>query len=304
MNLEQMQYIAEVDRTHSISLAAESLHISQAAISQSIALLEKEIGIVIFKRSRLGTTSTNEGKHIIRIANEILNKVNEIRDEAMYLSNSYSGELVIASIPSLFITLLPQVLSKFKSDFPNVKLTIREIGSKEITEGILKDEVDIGLIILSEEMKHKASKSLTIESLLEGKMNVCVSKKSPLASRDKLKVKDLRQHSLVIYNGQNWSSYIDSYKQSIGLFNILCTTDNSEAIKRMVAENLAISLLTDVMLLNDAYVRNGDIITIPLVDYKPETIQFSVVYPKGGKEKLIQKFLEYLKESSKVLMPR
>ncbi|YBV93540.1 LysR family transcriptional regulator (plasmid) [Bacillus sp. PK9-021] len=303
MNLEQMQYIAEVDRTHSISLAAENLHISQAAISQSIALLEKEIGVVIFKRSRLGTTSTNEGKQIIRIANEILNKVNEIRDEAMYLNSSYSGELVIASIPSLFITLLPQVLSKFKSDFPKVKLTIREIGSKEITEGVLKDEVDIGLVILSDEMNHKASRSLTIESLLEGKMNVCVSKNSPLASRDNLKVKDLRHHPLVIYSGQNWSSYIDRYEQSVGLFNVLCTTDNSEAIKRMIAENLAISLLTDVMLLNDTYVKNGDIIAIPLRDYKPETIQFSVVYPKAGKEKLIQKFLEYLKESSKELMP-
>ena len=303
MNLEQMQYIAEVDRTHSISLAAENLHISQAAISQSIALLEKEIGVVIFRRSRLGTTSTNEGKQIIRIANEILNKVNEIRDEAMYLNSSYSGELVIASIPSLFITLLPQVLSKFKSDFPKVKLTIREIGSKEITEGVLKDEVDIGLIILSDEMNYKVSRSLTIESLLEGKMNVCVSKNSPLASKNKLKVKDLRHHPLVIYSGQNWNSYIDNYEQSVGLFNVLCTTDNSEAIKRMIAENLAISLLTDVMLLNDAYVKNGDIIAIPLIDYKPEIIQFSVVYPKAGKEKLIQKFLEYLKESSKELMP-
>ncbi|MDF1964696.1 LysR family transcriptional regulator [Priestia megaterium] len=302
MNLEQMQYIAEVDRTHSISLAAENLHISQAAISQSIALLEKEIGVVIFKRSRLGTTSTNEGKQIIRIANEILNKVNEIRDEAMYLNSSYSGELVIASIPSLFITLLPQVLSKFKSDFPKVKLTIREVGSKEITEGVLKDEVDIGLVILSDEMNYKASRSLTIESLLEGKMNVCVSKNSPLASKDKLKVKDLKHHPLVIYSGQNWNSYIDSYEQSVGLFNVLCTTDNSEAIKRMIAENLAISLLTDVMLLNDAYVKNGDIVAIPLIDYKPETIQFSVVYSKSGKEKLIQKFLEYLKESSKELM--
>ncbi|MEH6888128.1 LysR family transcriptional regulator, partial [Priestia megaterium] len=281
MNLEQMQYIAEVDRTHSISLAAENLHISQAAISQSIALLEKEIGVVIFKRSRLGTTSTNEGKQIIRIANEILNKVSEIRDEAMYLNSSYSGELVIASIPSLFITLLPRVLSKFKSDFPKVKLTIREIGSKEITEGVLKDEVDIGLVILSDEINHKAARSLTIASLLEGKMNVCVSKNSPLASRDNLKVKDLRHHPLVIYSGQNWSSYIDRYEQSVGLFNVLCTTDNSEAIKRMIAENLAISLLTDVMLLNDAYVKNGDIIAIPLIDYKPETIQFSVVYPKA-----------------------
>ena len=303
MNLEQMQYIAEVDRTHSISLAAENLHISQAAISQSIALLEKEIGVVIFKRSRLGTTSTNEGKQIIRIANEILNKVNEIRDEAMYLNSSYSGELVIASIPSLFVTLLPQVLSKFKSDFPKVKLTIREIGSKEITEGVLKDEVDIGLIILSDEMNYKVSRSLTIESLLEGKMNVCVSKNSPLASKNKLKVKDLRHHPLVIYSGQNWSSYIENYEQSVGLFNVLCTTDNSEAIKRMIAENLAISLLTDVMLLNDAYVKNGDIVAIPLIDYKPEIIQFSVVYPKSGKEKLIQKFLEYLKESSKELVP-
>ncbi|MFJ8527537.1 LysR family transcriptional regulator [Bacillus sp. NPDC094106] len=74
MNLEQMEYIKEISRTQSISLAAKNLHVSQAAVSQSISLLERELGVKLFIRSRLGTTPTKEGKNIIRKALEIIKR--------------------------------------------------------------------------------------------------------------------------------------------------------------------------------------------------------------------------------------
>jgi DNA-binding transcriptional LysR family regulator len=151
MNLEQMEYIKEVARTQSISLAAQNLHVSQAAISQSISLLEKELGIILFKRSRLGTTPTDEGRKIIKTAMEIVSKVDEIRDEAKSTTVSYTGELKIAAIPSLFMTLLPRTLSMFKNEFPQVKVLITEMGGKEIIEEVNKYKIDLGLIVLNEE---------------------------------------------------------------------------------------------------------------------------------------------------------
>lgn len=294
MNLEQMEYISEVSKTSSISLAAQNLHVSQAAISQSISLLEKEIGIIIFKRSRFGTTPTDEGKFVIKTANEILNKVNEIRDEGKFLNSSYTGELNIASIPSLFITLLPQTLAKFKKDFPKVKISIKEMGGREIIDEISKNRIDLGLTILTDEIKKNSNKYFKAQTLLDGRMNVCVSKDSPLASKDTLTIKELKDYPLVIYGGKNWNKYIEDFEQNVGLFNILFTTNNSEAIKRMVAEGLAISLLTDVMLINDIYVNNGDIVTIPLIDYKPNIISFGAIRFTNKKEKITKKFLEYL----------
>lgn len=301
MNLEQLEYISEVSRASSISLAAQNLHVSQAAISRSISLLEKEIGIIIFKRSRFGTTPTDEGKFIIKTANEILNKVNEIRDEGKFLNSSYTGDLNIASIPSLFITLLPQTLSKFKKDFPKVRISIKEMGGREIIDEISKNKIDLGLTILTDEIKNSSNKSFKTQTLLNGRMNVCVSKDSPLASKDTLSIKEIKGYPLVIYGGKNWSEYIEDFEHNVGLFNVLFTTNNSEAIKRMVSEGLAISLLTDVMLTNDIYVNNGHIVTIPLIDYKPDIITFGAIRFTNKKEKIIKKFLEYLQIYAKNL---
>src|SRR4051812_16809292 len=107
MNFEQLEYIKEVIETKSMSIAAENLHVSQSAISQSISLLEKEFGIQLFKRSRIGTFPTDEGKNIIKKLLEILKKTDELKEEVQSITSSFSGELKIATIPSIFMTFLP-----------------------------------------------------------------------------------------------------------------------------------------------------------------------------------------------------
>src|SRR3954465_14477139 len=127
MNFEQLEYIKEVIETRSMSIAAKNLHVTQSAISQSISLLEKEFGVQIFKRSRNGTIPTDEGKGIITKVLEILKKADELKEEVQSLTSSYNGELKIATIPSIFMTTLPKTLSKFKIDFPQIKVTIMEM---------------------------------------------------------------------------------------------------------------------------------------------------------------------------------
>ena len=58
MNMEQFEYVSAIARTGSISIAAEQLHVSQAAISKAISKLELELGFKLFTRSRLGTEAT------------------------------------------------------------------------------------------------------------------------------------------------------------------------------------------------------------------------------------------------------
>ena len=56
MNLEQLEYVVEIAKTQSFSAASEHLHVTQSAISQSIHRLEKELGLILFERSRQGPT--------------------------------------------------------------------------------------------------------------------------------------------------------------------------------------------------------------------------------------------------------
>ncbi|WP_379157794.1 LysR family transcriptional regulator [Paenibacillus sp. sgz5001063] len=241
MNLEQIEYIVKVANKGSYTKAAQDLHVTLSAISQSISLLETELGVTLFTRSRgLGALPTIEGKQIIKKASEVLVKVNELKDEAKSCSNTLSGELKIATIPGP-MHLLVDVVSKFKEDYPQVKIEIFEKGPKEILHDLEHSNIDIGLIVLAEEFIEK-SEHLTFEKLLEGKMVVGVSKNSPLALEKKITPEQLVGQTLVLYDDEDLWDHTQALISMFGQANILFTTNNTKAIQNAVNRGLAITI--------------------------------------------------------------
>ncbi|MDQ0862058.1 LysR family transcriptional regulator [Bacillus sp. V2I10] len=185
MHLEQLKYIVKVAETRSISIASQNLHVSQSTISKAITNLEEELQIKLFKRSRLGAIPTVEGKNIIKKAYEIVVKLNEIQEEVEAQTPLINGELNLSASPSLFTPILLKTLSNLKKDYPNLRIVITEKKSPNIIEDILQGKIDIGLAMI-DEINWKAHEELVFETLLEGKIMVCVSKHSLLAFSDYL----------------------------------------------------------------------------------------------------------------------
>ncbi|OKP99514.1 LysR family transcriptional regulator [Paenibacillus sp. P46E] len=241
MNLEQIEYIVEVAKKGSFTKAAQDLHVTLSAISQSISLLETELGMTLFTRSRgLGAVPTIEGNQIIQKASEVLLKVNELKEEAKSCSNTLSGELKIATIPGP-MHLLVDVVSTFKEDYPQVKIEIFEKGPREILNDLEHSNIDIGLIVLAEDFIER-SEHLTFEKLLEGKMVVGVSKDSPLASEKKITPEQLVGQPLVLYDDEDLWDHTKALISRFGQANILFTTNNTKAIQNAVNRGLAITI--------------------------------------------------------------
>lgn len=297
MNIEQLGYVREVVECKSMSLAAQRLHISQSAISQSILLLEKELGIQLFKRSRLGTFPTDEGKHVIRKALEILKKVEEMNEEVQQITAVYRGELRIATISSLFMTYLPKALARFKKDFPQVNVSVAEAENMEIIDQVLQNEADVGLLAINELAGEKLPESLVFASVHDqGGLNVIVSKDSPLVLNQELRLRDILEYPLVLFSTSFWSQLTAEIEKSNGPLNVIFTTRNSEVVKRTVSEGLGIGLMSDLMLKDDPYVETGRIVPIPLVGYPLfSNSSFGGIYAKGRNGAgLAGKFIEYI----------
>ncbi|MBE5101588.1 LysR family transcriptional regulator [Priestia aryabhattai] len=263
MHIEQLKYIVEVTKTRSISVAAQNLHVSQSTISKAITNLEQELEIKLFKRSRLGAIPTAEGKNIIKKAYEIVVKLHEIEEEAQAQTSLINGELNLSVSPSLLTPILPKSLSNFKKDYPNFRIVMTEKKSTDIVEDILQGKIDIGLAMI-DEINWKSHDELIFETLIEGKIMVCVSKHSPLAFSDNLAPEELINEAVVMYDGGRWQEFISIFMNRYGSMNILFSSNNTEVIKKAVAEGLAISFLIDIALKDDHYVKSGEIIPIPL----------------------------------------
>ena len=144
MNLEQLEYVVEIAKTQSFSAASEHLHVTQSAISQSVHRLEKELGIILFERSRQGTHPTPEGKQFIAKALDILQRIDELKSLNAEAS-SLSGELHVATFPSV-MPYLVQSAADMKREHPQLNISIEEKGSMEIIEDIRNNKTHLGFI--------------------------------------------------------------------------------------------------------------------------------------------------------------
>lgn len=126
MNFEQLTYVKKIYELESIIQAADKMHVSQSAMSQSLRALEFELGYQLFERSRRGTFATEIGQRIIPYIIDILDARTQLLQEVDSLKSNLTGSLKIATIPTLFNKIIPKALSAFKKDFPHIEVQVFE----------------------------------------------------------------------------------------------------------------------------------------------------------------------------------
>jgi LysR family transcriptional activator of glutamate synthase operon len=261
VQIEQLQYLVEVDKTGSISAAAQNLHVSQSAISKSILRLEHDLGLTLFTRSRTGIIPTSPGEQLIRKANEVISKLQEFSDIVDELSAMANRKIKLETVP-MFMLILSQSLELLMNENPHTEIDITEKSSKEIIQDVRQNTIDIGFVVLNSEVKNDSE--LDYQVLMEATTYVCVNKNSPLAGKEYLTPEDVIDQRIVIYNGsiKEWfSHYFDKHHPIT--YSII--TNNIETIKGAVARGSAISFLSELTVKNHAFLESGDIVAIPLL---------------------------------------
>ena len=259
MNLEQLECIVEVAKCGSLTRAAQNRLMTVAGVSRSISLLEQELNMQIFIRSRSGAVQTPEGEMIIQKAKNILKEVQELRIEAQNYSGINNSKIRIGTIPGP-MGLLVDVLTQLKKEYPGLQLEIIEGGTVDLIGEISAGNLDLAFVLLSN--VNQKYPELYFEEIIEGGLVIGVSKQSPLAAKSRITLEDLRNSSFVIYDDK----YIADIVSRLGeTADILFRTNHVEAIHRAVRENLAITIATDFSLKGYPWIKpGGDITLIPL----------------------------------------
>ncbi|MBO9129445.1 LysR family transcriptional regulator [Bacillus sp. 165] len=301
MHIEQLEYIVKVAETGSISIAAQDLHVSQSGISQAITKLEEELGVKIFKRyRRLGAVPTEEGKTLIKKAYEVLLRLRDFKEEAQAYNTVLSRNLKLAAIPSFMMHLLEPVAS-FKNAYPNVNIEISEKGVQHIIEHVQNNEIDIGLITIYNDVFTK-KENLIFDVLLEGKMKVYVSKKSPFALHKSITPQQLTTQNIILYSEDYMTRFVSNLISKVGPLNVLFTSNNTEVIKKAIVEGLGISFGPDFSLQHDPYVLSGDIVPLEIIQYDQVNVGVGWVRFENNHFSInTRKFLEHFKNHSRML---
>jgi DNA-binding transcriptional LysR family regulator len=297
MNTDHLQYIIEVSEQGTIAKAAENLHVSHSAISQAITSLESELGITIFKRSRSGSICTKEGKAVVKLSLEIMNKVMELKKLGQDPTD-LNGNLKIAASTIFFSTFLPEFLYSFKKDFPHVRIEINENDTHNIIEAVKSNLFDIGLVLGTDETLRMDDPRIKLEVLMQSSVRICVSKYSPLAYNMTVSPEELIQQPLVIRNEKFAEGFWNKLFLDYGEGNIVIYSNNHEVIKNLIANNIAVGIYSELWIKNDPLVLSGDIVPIPYADTGNEyntSYLISVLPNTNHLPKVTKEFMSELK---------
>jgi DNA-binding transcriptional LysR family regulator len=126
----QLQTLVAVAKAKSFSKAAEDLHVTQSAISQSIKNLENRIEVKLFKRSGKKVVLTQEGEKLYSLADVFLHKMQDTLDEVRYDRDTMSGKVRIGTLTGIGKSWLAPSMLQFSDDNPELTVTIN-LGFQE-----------------------------------------------------------------------------------------------------------------------------------------------------------------------------
>ncbi|UZP74829.1 HTH-type transcriptional regulator CysB [Candidatus Paraluminiphilus aquimaris] len=253
MKLQQLKYIWEVAHHDlNVSATAQSLFTSQPGISKQIRLLEGELGVEIFSRSGKHLTHiTPAGEAIIEMAGEILRQTESIRRIAQDHSDNVSGSMSLATTHGQARYVLPDSISRFSVEHPDVSLEMRQGSPQQIAEMAAKGSVDFA--IATEALQQYAS--LVTLPFFRWSHCVVVPSGHPLAEADSPTLEQIARYPLITYTeGFTGRFRIDEGFQARGLTpNYVVTAADADVIKTYVRRGLGVGIISTM-----AYEQHSD----------------------------------------------
>ncbi|MFT5356239.1 MAG: DNA-binding transcriptional LysR family regulator [Polyangiales bacterium] len=146
MSLASFQHFLLVAEHGTFTEAAHHAHLSQPALSASIARLEEELGGRLFDRGRSGAALTAAGKALMPHAKATLTAAEDGRRSVAVLMSLNAGMVRIAAGATACTYLLPGPLAKFRKRYPKIRFTLQELTTGEALEALHEGAVDLAIV--------------------------------------------------------------------------------------------------------------------------------------------------------------
>ncbi len=198
MNISHLKYAVEVERTGSITQAAEKLFMSQPNLSKAIKELESTLGMPIFKRTSKGILPTGKGGEFLSYAKKIIAQIDEM--EALYRPESENKQRFSISVPRA--SYIAHAFTCFVNTLDmdkEIEINFNETNSMAAINNITDEGYHLGIIRYQH--AHKSyfhslldDKGFNRENVLDYQYVVLMSEKHPLAAKEKFGYHDLNEY--------------------------------------------------------------------------------------------------------------
>lgn len=187
-------FLAVIDHG-SVSAAANWLGIAQPALSQSLARMEKELGVQLFVRSRRGAAPTAAAQSILEDVRISVARIDAAARRAQDIAKGSAGQLTIGLVSSALFDMLPRALRALRRAAPGVRVVLREMSNAEQADALVSGEIDIGLMHTPVAVAGKMRERL----LLRDRLVAAVPDEFAVSEQGTVSLAQIAEAGLVLY---------------------------------------------------------------------------------------------------------
>jgi molybdate transport repressor ModE-like protein len=285
LDLKRLRVLAEVARQGSFSAAADALYLSQSAVSQQVATLEKEVGMALLERTGEGPKLTDAGEALVGHAEAAIARLEQAEQEVA----------AIASFPSASVTLLTKALAQFSATHPNVSLTVTEAEPEESLPRLRTAEIDLAVVFDYPFLcRRDDDRDIERVQLLTESMQIALPRDHRLAKAERVRMADLADEPWLA--GVRPSSCGDAIAKACleaGFEpRIAFESDEYEVLQGYVAAGLGFTLLPDLALPT----LRDDLVVRPTEPDAPKRRVFAATRAKGARSQATEAMVSTLRE--------
>lgn len=276
MSDRRLQVFYTVARLLSFTKAADSLHMTQPAVTFQIRQLEEYFNTRLFDRTHNKISLTDAGDQVYQYADRIIALYNEMENEVRRLTGDVMGLLLIGASTTIADYVIPALLGEFREQFPEVKIRVRVSNSMGIVHMVENNEVDIGIV-----ESPVSNKNLVVEVCWHDNLLLICPNGHELAGQDSIGAAALVDYPFICREEGSGTrdvivNYLEQNGTSLSQMNVAMEFGSPESVKSAVGAGLGISIISEATLAKE--ISLGTLTTVKL---KPPLVRpFALVYQR------------------------
>lgn len=238
----RLQVFHTVAKLLSFTKAAESLHMTQPAVTFQVRQLEDFFNTRLFDRTHNRISLTQAGDEVFRYADKIFELYAEMENAVRQVTGEISGALIIGASTTVAEYMLPALLGDFKAHYPDVTVHLKVSNSDGIVAMVENNDIDLGVV-----ESPVSNKNLVVEVCRMDQLVVIVPPTHPLAQLPEIAIEELMQHPFICREeGSGTREVIADYLSHGGVnsndLRVCIELGSPEAIKGAVEAGMGISI--------------------------------------------------------------
>ncbi len=244
--LDQLRILKAIVDEGSFKKAADSLFVTQPAVSLQVQNLEKQLDIAIFDRGGRKAQLTEAGKLLLNYCEKILGECQETCKAVEDLNNLKGGSIIIGASQTTGTYLMPRMIGVFRQKYPEVSVQLQIHSTRRTGWSVANGQIDIAII--GGQLPLELNESLEVIPFATDELALVLPTSHPLAKLKELTKEDLYSLNFITLDNQSTTrKVVDQLLSSSGLdvqrLHIEMELNSLEAIKNAVQSDLGAAFL-------------------------------------------------------------